>query len=254
MRIYESITWDIETGKILSSRWTEYSGPVALCKGSAGQEQIAAGQQNFYKTLSDNYNTQFAGQDAILSSLNSRLAPTVAAGPSQYGYSSAEDAAQRTQSDSGTAANFQTAKRNIGEGMAAAGGNQFLPTGAQTQANQQLQSQAAQTRSNQQLGITTAGYQQGNQNYNNAVAASQNVANAYNPNGTASNATGAGSSAMTSANTLNSQSNWNVVGGMLGGIASSVAGNINPMSFLGGGGGGARSIGGNAGNQTYQPG
>lgn len=206
------------------------NSPIAHCKGASTQQtDLANSQQNFYNTLQQDYGTQFANQSNILNSLNSSLNPIVQAGPGQYGYSNAEDAALRTQSSAGTSQAFQNAKQSLGESQAAqGGGDQFLPSGVKTQQQSQLAMGAAQQESNQQLGITTQGYDVGRQNFNNAVSQEQGVAGQYNPNAYAGSTTSAGSSAYNSANQNqqlnNAASPWGIVGGVLGGAASSFAG------------------------------
>lgn len=200
------------------------NSPVAYCKGASTQQtDLANSQQNFYNTLQNDYGTQFANQSNILNTLNASLKPIVQAGPGQYGYSNAEDAALRTQSSAGTSQAFQNAKQSLGQSQAAqGGGDQFLPSGVKTQQQTQLATGAAQQESNQQLGITTQGYDVGRQNFNNAVSAENGVATQYNPNAYASNVDNSGTTAYNSAseNTKlnNAASPWGVLGGALGGV------------------------------------
>lgn len=199
---------------------------VAYCKGASDQQtDLAKSQQDFYDTLSKNYNTQFANQSNILNTLNSSLTPIVNAGAGQYGYSNAQDAALRTQASAGTSTAFRNAKQSLGQDQAAqGGGDQFLPSGVKTQQQSQLATAAANQESSQQLGITNQGYEVGRQNFNNAVSAENGVAAQYNPNGYASSADSAGSTAYNSAdeNTKlnNAASPWGIVGGVLGGALS----------------------------------
>lgn len=206
--------------------------PIALCKGASdAQMDLAKSQKDFADALHNDYNTQFANQSAILGSLNKTLQPIVEAGIGQYGFTNAEDAAMRTQASAGTSATYNAAKRAAGQNMAAAGGgNEFLPTGAKAQTAAQIAQAAAQKESDQQLGITQAGYQQGRQNFANAVAAQQGVASQYNPLGYASGVTSANQSAYNmdeKNNELNNAASpWNAVGGILGGVAGSFLGPI----------------------------
>jgi hypothetical protein len=216
--------------------------PVALCKGpSSSQTSIAAGQQGFANTLTQDYGTTFANQASTLKNLTNSLTSTVNGGPGQYGFGAQEDKALRTQSDTGTAGAYQAAKQATGEGIAAAGGgNAVIPQGVTSELNSQNANAAAATQSNQQLGITNAGYQQGNANYNNAISGLSQVSSIENPNATAGQATSAGNAAYGSAQAnqqMANQSNpWNIASGILGGAASAAVGGLmgNPSGVMSG--------------------
>jgi hypothetical protein len=243
-----------------SITWT---GGVALCKAegpSSEQQGIASSQQSFYNTLQKDYGTQFANQSNILNALNKSLSPIINAGVGQYGFGNAEDAAMRTQSTSGTASAYRSAKQASGEAQAAqGGGDTFIGSGVKAQTNAQLANSAASTEANQQLGITQQGYQTGRSNYFNAVNQEQNVANAYNPSAYGQMANSAGSAAYGSASNNQqlkaaadaANNPWGLVGGVAGGIAGSFVGMPGAGyalgSSLGGGLSGATSSGGNSG-------
>lgn len=216
--------------------------PVALCKGpSASQTSIANNQQSFANTLTQDYGTTFANQASTLKNLTNSLTSTVNGGPGQYGFSAQEDKGLRTQSDTGTAGAYQAAKQATGEGIAAAGGgNAVIPQGVTSQLNAENANAAAQTQSNQQLGITNAGYQQGNQNYNNAVSGLSTVSQIENPNATAGQATSASGAAYGSAQQNQQMKDaanpWNIGAGILGGAADAAIGGLtgNPGAIMGG--------------------
>jgi len=213
---------------------------VALCKGASSAETNLANQQSsFYSTLQNDYKTQFTNQNNILNALNKSLSPIINAGVGQYGFSNAEDAAMRNQSTSGTASAYKSAKQATGEAQAAqGGGDTFIGSGVKAQTNAQLANSAASTEANQQLGITQQGYQQGRQNYFGAVGQEQGVASAYNPSGYANAADSAGNSAFSSASTVSQQNNaaspLGMVGGLVGGAASSIMGGIGNLDTTGG--------------------
>src|SRR6266850_7036464 len=171
MFVYTRIKIDIDSGRILETEGFFYDGSVASCCGgkpgpSSDQKEIAGQQKQFYSTLMQNYATQFAGQQNILTALQNAFTPILNAGIDQYGFSAKEDAALRTQASAGTSNAYRMAAQATGQQMAAkGGGNQFLPTGADAQLQQQNAMRAAEQESNQQLGITTAGYETGRQNY-----------------------------------------------------------------------------------------
>jgi hypothetical protein len=200
-----------------------------MCGPSAGQSAVSNEQQSFYSQLSQNYSTEFAGQQGILSSLTSAFSPILAAGPNQQGFSPAENAALNTQAMNQSSANYKNAATATQSAEAGrGGGNAYLPSGVNSEINQQVASGAASNLSQEELGITQANYAQGRQNFNTAAGALSGVANMENPQGGAGAATGAGNSAFSSATTEYNQGNaWmGMVGGALGGAASAVTGGL----------------------------
>jgi len=250
MRIYTKLIIDLN-GDILEQEGYEYDGPVAKCKG-ASQEQmnlqaeqagLAKKQSAFFDVMSASYNKMFEGQTAILATLQKTFAPILAAGPSQYGLSRAEDTALRTMASEGTAQSYKMAKQETAEGIAAASGDAFIPKGADAQIRAQLASKAAAQESEQQLGISKYGYDIGRQNFGAAANALGGVAQQMNPLGYSGQTTGAAEgagkltgSAFDQATTIYEEnkksSPWNIVGGVLGGALSTFTGGLS--STLGG--------------------
>lgn len=224
-----------------------FFGQVAWAKGaSSQQQQISDAQQNFYNTLSANYNQQFASQNAILKTLQNSLNPIVQAGPNQFGFSNAEVNNLNSQALQGTGQQYRNAARSLGEQQAAqGGGNSYLPTGAQAQQQAALAASGANQASNQLLDIQQKGYDIGRSQYNAAISQLGGVAGQYNPTGYAGEATGAGTAAANEANQVaqlnNEASPWNLVGGILGGAAGA---GLN--AFTGGLGGTLGKAAGNA--------
>jgi hypothetical protein len=220
--------WNNRLGKyILIDRVAEdYTGPILVCKGaSAQQSSIANSQQNFMNTLQQDFGTAFSGQQNILNNLSSTLTGILQGGPSQYGFSAPETSALNTLATTGNAQQYANAKAAAGQAAAAAGGgNAVIPSSAAAQTQAGIAQAGAQQQSNELLGIKQAGYQQGNQNFNNAVSGLLGVSGQENPSGLAGQANqaaqGASQSATTVAQMNNAASPWNVVGGVLGGIGS----------------------------------
>ena len=210
-----------------------FFGQVALAKGASAQQTgIADSQQNFYNTLSANYNQQFAQQSAILGTLQKSLNPIVQAGPNQYGFSTAETNNLNSQALQGTGQQYANASKALGQQQAAqGGGNSYLPTGAQAQQQAGLAAGAANQASNQLMGVQQAGYQQGYNQYQSAIGQLGGVAGMYSPTSYAGEATGAGSAAANTANQVNQENNaaspWNLVGGILGGAVGGGLGNLD---------------------------
>lgn len=228
--------------------------PVALCKGASDQQkQLEKSQADFYNTMTADYSKQFAGQNAILQSLNSSLQPIIKAGPSQYGFSQGETNDLNSEAIQGTAQNFNNAKKQLQEQQAAqGGGTQFLPSGVSAQQDAELAAAGANQTSQELLGIKQAGYTQGHNDYESAVGQQEGVAGLYNPTGYSSTATGAGNAAANEADTIQranaAASPWSMIGGILGGATNAAIG-----AFTGGSGSSVTpwsSVAGSAPQQT----
>lgn len=204
----------------------EYVGPLALMKGATSeQNSLAASQTAFYNQMTADTNQQFAGQNAILGSLNSSFAPIIAGGPSQYGFSQGETNALNSQAIQGTAQQYNAAQKALQTQQAAAGGgNQFLPSGVNAQQSATLASAGANQSSSELLGIKQAGYQQGASQYQSAISAEEQAAGLYNPTGYSGAATSAGNAAGNELNTIQQEnaaaSPMAIIGGLLGGAVS----------------------------------
>lgn len=223
--VYTKLVYDY-TGELVELCAHLYSGAVALCGGPSRQmEDIGEGQQAFYNTVMKDYNTTFAGQQNILSSLQSSFQPILQAGINQYGFSKPEDAALRSQATQSTAAQYNNAARATNEALAARGGSAFVPSGVNSQLQAQTAQAAAGQESAQQLGITEGGYSQGRQNYLSAANALGGVASQMNPTGYGGIANNAGQAAFSSAdkNQELKTAQWTQLAGALGGIATGIA-------------------------------
>jgi hypothetical protein len=237
------------TGELVELRGFLYAGPVAWCGPSAQQQQIAAQQQQFYTTMTQDYATQFAGQQNILKSLQNSFDPVLQAGINQYGFSAPETAALQSQATQGTAAQYANASRALNEGIAARGGTSFIPSGGVQQMQASVANAAAAQESNQLLGIQQAGYAQGTQNYLAAANALGNAAGMMNPTGYATAANNSGNAAYSSAYANQQMQNqeWSQIGGIVGGAAMNIlAPGLGTFSMMNGGGGsgGASGSGG----------
>jgi len=222
-----------------------------MCGGpTSTQQQLQQSESDFYQNQINAYNTAYSNFKDIQATLNQQFAPILAAGPGQFGFTPAETAALRTQATEGTAQGYAAAQQALQQRMATLGGGTNtinMAGGPMTQVQGQLASQAAAQQSQQQLGITTAGYQQGRANWQNAISGEQALAAGWNPNAFSGSATSAGGLASSEANTIAQQQNqmWGSVLGALGGVAGSMAGGWATGGFkLPGGGAGAGTGGG----------
>jgi hypothetical protein len=213
-----------------------------MCGATQEQKQMQASQAKFYDEMTANYKAVFGQQQAILAALTAQFKPILEAGPSQRGFSQEQRDAMETASIENVGRNFAHAKQTLEENLAARGGDDFLPSGADTQLETELSATAAEDRSSQQNQIVQADYNQGHQNWAFATGALSQVANELNPVGTSNSATGAGEAAATTANQIAQASNsiWGSVIGGLSGIAGQAvggwAGGMKAKPATGGGG------------------
>lgn len=207
-----------------------------MCGASDEQKQTFNEQNDLFKQLSDNYSSIFGSASGVFNDLTSALAPIVAAGPNQKGFSAGEDASLRSQAITETGQSYKNAKQALGEINASrGGGTTALPGGAQMGEDTQLATAAANQTSGQLNQIEQANWSQGRQNFFNAINPLESATNVFNPaTGAGEAATGAGSAASTTANEISQSNNsWvSAVTGMLGGIASNL---VAPGSSLMGG-------------------
>jgi hypothetical protein len=196
------------------------SGPSAA--ETADQTQ----SQDFSKLLNQSYSQNFAGQSSILGNLTSVLNPIAEAGPDQEGFNASEKAALTGGAINTNAQNYKNASTVVAEGNAGAGGNTYAPSGGQGQEAATIASNAAQNTSNTENQITEADYAQGRQNFQGAVGGLENVAQQYNPNATAGEATTAGGQAFSESSNINQQDNaWmGDLTGLVGGLGGAALG------------------------------
>lgn len=187
------------------------------------QHEIAGSQQNFMSTLQKDFGTAFSGQQNIINGLTKSLQTTLAAGPSQFGFSQPETTALNTLATTQNATNYAQARAAAGAATAAAGGSSVIPAGASAGTQAQIASNAANAQSNAILGIQEQGYKQGNENYKESVSGLEGAASLENPSSIAGQANTAGNDAFSSATTLYkqelAQNPWPAVGGLVGSLA-----------------------------------
>jgi hypothetical protein len=211
---------------------------TAWNKASSSETNLANEQANFYKTLTADYQTQFANQTNILNSLQTAFAPILQAGINQYGFSPQEDTSMRTQASDAIAGNFASAQTALNENLASrGGGNTFLPSGAAAQLQVGLLGSEATTQSNASNAITQQGYATGRSNFLAASGELNTVSGQTDPLGYAGASTGAGSAAFNSANIVNQQNTaWQgALAGMIGGAAGAFLGGPGMAAAMGGG-------------------
>lgn len=199
-----------------------------MCGPSNASKQLASGEQSFSNQLQANYAQNFGQNSAILSNLSQTLSPIVEAGPNQQGFSPTKNAALTSGAINSNAAAYRNASAVAGANSAAAGGNTYAPSGAQQQVNAGIASNAAEALSSNENQITEANYATGRANFEGAVGQLSGVANDYNPNALAGEATGANSSAANQEQQLTTEENaWvQPVAGLIGGLGGAAIGKI----------------------------
>ena len=198
-----------------------------MCGATQQQTDISNEQQQFYKTLSDQYSTIFGQSQAITGALTSAFMPILQAGPSQTGFSASEENALRTQNTQNVATDYAQAQRATAQILAAkGGGNTMLPSSVTSNILANNANAAAATRATGENAITQANYAQGYQNWNTAANALGSTAGLINPNSYSGSATTAGNSAANTANQI-SQANfapWGALTGAAGSVLGAAAG------------------------------
>ncbi len=266
MFIASNPVFSLRTGRRLSGKRTWYIGAVALCKGPSASEQSIAGQQaQFFQTLQQSYSEIFANQAQFRNALFNQYSGVLAGGPGQFGYTPQQQASMETTAANQSAGAFQNSQQALAQKFASQGGGAAAPSGTVAQAEATLAAGGAAEQAQVQNQITQQGYALGNQNFLNAEQGTLGLISQTNPTGYASAATGAGSAAFSSANTINQQKEAGSFGAIAGGILGDVAGSFigDPMlgnqvvgasmgSPSGGGGGGAAS--GSGGGFSYTAG
>lgn len=197
-----------------------------MCGATQQQQDITDEQQQFYKTLTDQYSTIFGQNQAITGALTSAFQPILAAGPGQAGMPAAEEQALRTQNTESVATDYAQAQRATAQILAArGGGNTLLPSSVNANILAQNANAAAAQRAAGENQITQANYAQGYQNWNTAANVLGSTAGLLNPTGYAGVANTSGSNAATSANQI-AQANFAPWGSVIGAAGSILGGKV----------------------------
>jgi hypothetical protein len=203
------------------------SGPTAQ-QTQLGDAQLAA-----YTQAATLTQQQYANQQAIFGPMVQQFSSIFAKGPGQKGFSDEEDADLNAQAEEGTAENYGSAARAVGETTAArGGGTNPLPAGADAATQSGIATSAAQEESRQESQIESADYAQGYNEWENAGTGLEAIATGENPLGYESNETSSGSAASTTAATIASEDDSWInaalgAGGALGGAAIGATHGVN---------------------------
>lgn len=219
------------------------------CGPSKAEKQLQASSHDFANLLQSNYTKLFGQQQGVMSAINKSISPTLAAGPSQNGFSPQENANLTTQAINSSAAAAratQQATANFGAGQGA-GGSSGLTSGITRQLQESAASQAEGNLVNQTTQIGLANEAQGNANYRTALGASEALAQGYSPNQAQGGAISENSASFDQAKTIQEQQQQEAqaiagtamalgTAGVAGGasLAASPAGASQPGAFMSG--------------------
>lgn len=229
MKIYTSITWDIESGLVDKEEYFWYHGKVALlCGATAAQTSAQQAQATFYTQATQQASQVFGAGSQVFQQLQKTFAPIVAAGPSQEGFSATELANQRSQAITNNGIATRNAQQAAGESIAAEGGgnNPALQSGQNAGVKASIDIAGAENTANALSTITSNDYATGRQNYEQAVAGLESAPGVFSTStGATSAATGAGEASANTANQIAQAANspLQAAFGALGGVAGSFA-------------------------------
>jgi len=200
-----------------------------MCGATAAQTNLQTAQANFYNTMVQNYNQVYGEEQSVLSAVTTSLAPIIAAGINQEGFSAAEKTSLMTSATEGVARGYQQAQQAVQAQQGAGGGSAAtnVQSGETKQLSEELASADVATQQGEEQQITQADYSQGRSNYLAAVSAEESAAGLLNATGVSGAATSAGSAEGTTAAQIASENDsvWNSVISALGGVAGAAVGN-----------------------------
>lgn len=166
-----------------------------MCGPSHDMENTAAAQSSFAKVLTNHYNENFDKQSAIMDHVNHSLQATAEGGASQHGFSAEELAAKNSQAINTTGAAYSNAARAMSGQLAGRGGDSGLISGVDAQIKGSIAAQGAGQLAAEQNKITQDDWATGRDEYHRAIGGEMQLAQEYNPNAIAGEASGANASA-----------------------------------------------------------
>jgi hypothetical protein len=198
---------------------------------SSTQLQLQQEQVSFYQQATEESEATFGEQQDLLKQMEAVYDPILAKGPTQPGFSGAEDEALNAQATQGTATAYSQAARAVGEQTAAeGGGNNPLPSGGETQLKEEVAESAAGQEASEKEQILQADYAQGYSEFENAGSSLAVASGELNPANYETAATGAGSAAETTAAAINQEENsWEAP--VLGAVGAAAGGYLEGASW-----------------------
>lgn len=181
-----------------------------MCGPSGAMKQLNSQISTFAADMNSEGQQIFGDASGIFNELNTALGQIVKGGPSQQGWSQAEINAVNSQIMNQAAVNAKNIRAAVGGDLGAVGGgNAVTPSGleavVETQANLGVEAQKSQ----QLAQATVANYQQGTENYWNAVKGQMQLPNVFSTSIDQNKVTqGAYQAAEQSQQAIDKASNW----------------------------------------------
>jgi hypothetical protein len=181
-----------------------------MCGPSSAEKGLNQNIQSFASNVESQAKQVFGDVSGLFSSITSSLGKIVAGGPDQQGWGAAESSAVNSQIINNAAVSARNEKAAAGNAVSAiGGGNTVNPSGLATAVNLQTNEAVEAAKSQQEEQATVANFQQGQQNYFNAITGETQAANMFNVSTNATNAANdANKEAVSSQQMIDSQSNW----------------------------------------------
>jgi hypothetical protein len=210
-----------------------------MCGATNAQNEQEQATTQAYNTATAQAQQVFGASSTAFSDLMKSYAPTVAAGPSQLGFSQQELSSLNSSAITQTGIEAKNEKAALGNSEATAAGTggsgPVGPGGATIGANLGLAENAGNQTASELSQIQQQDYTVGRQNYQNAVQGLAGATSVFNAaNGATSAATGAGESATTATQNVASaqQSGWQLAASALGSVAGAALGNGGTLTNL----------------------
>ena len=181
-----------------------------MCGASGTLKSLAASATSFAGQVQQQATQIFGSASTVFNNLMGTIQSVVKGGPGQAGWGAAENNAVNSQILNNAAVSARNEKSAVGNDVAAiGGGNTVNPSGLETAVNLQTAQSVENAKSQQEEQATVANYQQGNQNYNEAVGQEMQLPKVFDASAAVDNAaTNANTAATTAQTAVSSANNW----------------------------------------------
>ena len=213
-------TWSQRIDRYIAEGRTVSGG----CGPSAAMKNINNSIQSFSGTMVSEAKTIFGDASSMFNTISNAVGKVIAGGPNQQGWG----AGLASSVTAGIVNAAATAGRNIKSALGAAigaigGGNVIAPSGAMANVTANALENVEAQKTQQEEQATVANYEQGNKNYNEAIAAGEKAPSMLTvANDANKNAMGGLQEAQTSQASIDKANNWwqpYVMGGLAAGAS-----------------------------------
>ena len=199
-----------------------------MCGPSSALKSLAANATSFAGQVQQQATQIFGSASTVFNNLIGSVQSIVKGGPGQAGWGAAETNAVNSQILNNAAVSARNEKSAVGNAVAAiGGGNTVNPSGLETAVNLQTAQSVENAKSQQEEQATVANFQQGNQNYNEAVNEEMQLPKVFDASSDVDKAAiSANQSATTEQNAISAANNWwePIVGSAIGVAGKMIAG------------------------------